>query len=112
MSAAAVLGTQQNSDQSVIQQAARPKKRCCLKDATSVYVKVLNSLLLFMLRQEKHVVHDPKTSVPVILAVASAVGVLLWWKAHKKSSKKGGTGDSSSSSFAFPGSKVCITACY
>jgi len=69
MSAAAVLGTQQNYDQSVIQQAARPKKR-----------------------QEKHVVQDPNTSVPVILAVASAVGVLLWWKAHKKSSKKGGTG--------------------
>ena len=55
---------------------------------------------------------DPRTSAPVILAVAGAVGVLLWWKARNKSSKKGGTGDSSSSSFAFPGSKVCIAACF
>lgn len=85
--AAAGATVQSSSDQSVIQQAARPKER-----EPQVPTKV----------------KDPKASLPVLLVVASAVTVLLWWRKRGASGSKGGKGDSSTSRspFAFPGKKA------
>lgn len=69
--AAAGATVQSSSDQSVIQQAARPKER-----EHQVQTKV----------------KDPKASLPVLLVVASAVTALLWWRKRGASSSKGGKG--------------------
>ncbi|DBA67679.1 TPA: hypothetical protein ACH3X2_001271 [Trebouxia sp. C0005] len=69
--AAAGATVQSSSDQSVIQQAARPKER-----ELQVQTKV----------------KEPKASLPVLLVVAGAVTALLWWRKRGASGSRGGKG--------------------
>ena len=109
--AAAGATVQSSSDQSVIQQAARPKERqdheCCCGELQLTFC--LYSWFNACRKPEVQTkVKDPKTSLPVLLVVAGAVTALLWWRRRGASGSRGGKGDSSTSRspFAFPGKKV------
>lgn len=71
---------------------------------------VSSSTTLDLCRQipAARVVKDPKTSLPVLLAVTGVVTALIWWRKRGSTGGKGGKGESSASrsQFAFPGKKV------
>ncbi len=109
--AAAGATVQSSSDQSVIQQAARPKERQDHEYRCGDLQLTFCLYSWFIACREPQVqtkVKDPKTSLPVLLVVAAAVTALLWWRKRGASSSRDGKGDSSTSRspFAFPGKKV------